>query len=89
MIKTNVTAYNIIVMDQYCPAIVKVPTNISSVNISDLFDNDTSIVAKRVYTITVSAIADQGIGYPSSPVIVSKFLCVYVYVLLTCTYGMI
>ena len=67
--------YNITVMDQYSPAIVTVPANMSSVEISELSDNGTSIVANREYTITVSAIMNDGISYPSDPVVVSK--CLY------------
>ena len=59
-------------MDQYSPAIVTVPANMLSVEISELSDNDTSIVTNREYTITVSAISDQGTSYPSDPVVVSK-----------------
>ena len=44
----------------------------SSVEISEFPDNGTSIVANREYTITVSAISDQGTSYPSDPVVVSK-----------------
>ena len=50
----------------------------SSVEISEFPDNGTSIVANREYTITVSAISDQGTSYPSDPVVVSKFSCPYV-----------
>ena len=69
--------YNITVLDQYSPAIVTVPANMSSVKISELSDNDTSIVANRAYTITVSAIMNDGISCPSNPVVVSK--CLYMY----------
>ena len=58
-------------MDQYSPASVTVPANMSSVEISEFSNNGTNIVANREYTITVSAISDQ--GYPSDPVVVSKF----------------
>ena len=69
----NVIKYNITVMDQYSPASVTVPANMSSVEISEFPDNGgTSIVANREYTITVSAINDQGTSYPSDPVVVSK-----------------
>ena len=60
-------------MDQYSAAIVTVPANMLSVKISELSDNGTSIVANREYIITVSAISDQGINYPSDSVVVSKF----------------
>ena len=60
-------------MDQYSPVIVTVSANISSVEISHFPYNGTSIVANREYTITVSAISDQGMSYPSDPVVVSKF----------------
>ena len=63
--------YNITVMDQNSPAIVTVPANMSSVEISD-----TSIVANREYIITVSAINDQGTSYPSDPVVVGE--CSYI-----------
>ena len=64
--------YNITVMDQYGPAIVIVPANMLSVEISQFPYNDTSIVANREYTITVSAISDQGMNCPSDPVVVGK-----------------
>ena len=60
-------------MDQYSPAIVTVPANMSSVKMSQLPHNGTSLVANREYTITVSAINDQGTSYPSNPVVISKF----------------
>lgn len=66
----NIIMYNITVMDQYSPAIVTVPANMSSVEISQFPYNGTSIVANREYTITVSAISDQGTSYPSDPVVV-------------------
>ena len=59
-------------MDQYSPASITVPANMSSVEISEFPDNGTSIVANREYTITVSAISYQGTSYPSDPVVVSK-----------------
>ena len=59
-------------MDQYSAASVRVPGNMSSVEISEFPDNGTSIVANREYTITISAIRDQGTSYPSDPVVVSK-----------------
>ena len=68
----NITMYNITVMDQYNSASVTVSANMSSVEISEFPDNGTSIVANREYNITVSAISDQGTGYPSDPVVVSK-----------------
>ena len=64
-------------MDQYSPAIVTVPANMSFVEISELLDNGTSIVANREYNITVSGISDQGISCSSDPVVVGK-----------CSYGM-
>ena len=70
---SNITMYNIIVMDQYSPAIVTAPANISFVEISQFPYNGTSIVANREYTITVSAISDQGTGCPSHPTFISKF----------------
>ena len=73
---TNIIICNITVMDQYSPAIVTVPANMSSVEISEFPYNGTSVVANREYTITVSAISDQGTSYPSDPVVVvvvSKF----------------
>ena len=72
----NIIMYNITVMDQYSPAIVTVPANMSFVKISELSDSDTSIVANRAYIITVSAITNDGISCPSDPV-VSK--CLYMY----------
>ena len=68
----NITTYSITVMDQYSQANLTVPANISSVETSEFPDNGTSIVANREYTITVSAISDQGTSYPSDPVVVSK-----------------
>ena len=59
-------------MDQYSPASVTVPANMSSVEISQFPDNGTSVVVKRKYIITVSAISDQGTSYPSDPVTISK-----------------
>ena len=58
--------YNIIVMDQHSSEIVTVPANMSSVKISQFPYNGTSIVANKEYTITVSAISDQGTSYPSA-----------------------
>ena len=60
-------------MDQYGPASITVPANMSSVEISEFPDNSTNVVANREYTITVSAISDQGTSYPSDPVVVGKF----------------
>ena len=71
--------YNITVRDQYSPAIVTVPANMSSVEISEFPYNGTSVVANREYKITVSSISDQGTSYPSDPVVVSKFSCPYVH----------
>ena len=51
----------------------------SSVEISQFPYNGTSIVANREYTITVSAINDQGISYPSDPVVVGECSCAYYY----------
>ena len=45
-----------------------------------------NIVANREYTITVSAISDQGISYPSDPVVVIKFFYIAIYM---CTYSFI
>ena len=64
--------YNITVMDQYSPAIVTVPANMSSVEISQFPDNGTSIVDNREYNITVSAISDQGTSYPSNLVVICE-----------------
>ena len=73
--------YSITVMDQYSQANLIVPANMSSVEISEFPDNGTSIVANREYTITVSAISDQGTSYPSDPVVVSKSLyCIRTYI---------
>ena len=69
----SIIMYNITVMDQYSPASVTVPVNMSSVEISEFPDNGTSIAANREYIITVSAISEQGISYPSDPITVSKF----------------
>ena len=64
--------YNITVMDQNSSASVTVPANMSSVEISEFPDNGTSLVNDTEYTITVSAISDQGTCYASDPVVVSK-----------------
>ena len=61
-------------MDRYSPAIITVPANMSSVEISKFPDNGTKIVNNRKYTITVSAVSDQGTSYPSDPVTISKYL---------------
>ena len=84
MITTNCTAniisYRITVMDQYSPASVTVPANMSSVEIGEFPDNGTSIIVNREYTITVSAISDRGTSYPSDdPVVVSKSSCMYMH----------
>ena len=69
----NIIMYNITVMDQYSPAIVTVPANMSSVEISQFpADNGTSIVVNREYTITVSAVSDHERNYPSDPVVIGK-----------------
>ena len=62
-------------MDQYSPA--SVTTSRSSIEISWFSYNRSSIVANRVYNITVSAISDARISYPSDPIIVSKFSCMH------------
>ena len=69
----DIIMYNITVMDQYSPASVTVPANMLSVEISQFPDNGTSVVANKYYTITVSALSDQGTSYPSDPVTISKF----------------
>ena len=76
----NIIKYNITVMDQYSPAIITVPANMLSVEISQFPDNGTSIVAKREYTITVSAISDHGANYPSDTVVVSKYSWRYTHI---------
>ena len=70
----NIIMYKITVMDQYSPAIITVPANMLSVEISQFPDNGTSIVSNKEYTITVSAISDQGTNYPSDSVTISKYL---------------
>ena len=65
--------YNITVMDQYSPANITVPANMLSAEISQFPYNGTSVIANREYNITVSAISDQGMSYPSDPVIVGEF----------------
>ena len=67
-------------MDQYSPTSVTVPANMSSVEISQFPDNGTSIVYNRNYTITISAISDQGARYPSDPVTISKYSWRHTYV---------
>ena len=69
----NIIMYNITVMDQYSPAIITVPANMSSVEISQFPDNGTNVVTNREYTITVSAISDQGTSYSSDPVSIGKY----------------
>ena len=66
----NIIMYNIAIMDQHSSANVTVPANLLSVEFPY---NGTSIVANREYTITVSAISDQGTSYPSDPVVVGEF----------------
>ena len=61
-------------MDQYSPAIVTVPANMLSVEISQFPDNGTRIDANIEYTITVSAISDQRTTYPSDPVVIGKYI---------------
>ena len=70
----NIIMYNITVMDQYNSTSVTVPANTFSVEISEFPGNSTRIVTNREYTVTVSAISDQGTSYHSDPVVVSKFL---------------
>ena len=62
-------------MDRYSPGSVTVSNYQYSAAISRLPDNGTSIVANREYTITVSAISDQGFqkSYPSDSFIVSEY----------------
>ena len=67
--------YNITVKDQYSPAIITVPADMSSVVISEFPDNSTRIAANREYNITVSAISDRGASYPSNSVVNSKLSC--------------
>ena len=69
--------YNITVMDQYSPAIITVPADVSSVEISQLPDNGTRIVANKDYNITVSAVTN-GSTYISDPVVVGEFSCMYI-----------
>ena len=69
----TVSAYNITVTDLDSSASVTTPANMSSVEISE-FPGNFTIVADTNYTITVSAITDQGRIYPSDPVVISKFL---------------
>ena len=77
----NIIMYNITVMDQYSPASVTVPASMSSVELYQFpaDKNTISIVAKREYTITISAISDQGANYPSDPVTISKYSWRYTY----------
>ena len=71
--------FNITIMDQYSSAILPVPANLSSVEINKFPYNHTSIVANREYTITVSAISDQGMSCPSDPVVIGKCqVCVHI-----------
>ena len=72
----TIRKYEITVMDQYSPA--SITTYGSSIVIRRFFYNGTSIVANRVYNITVSAISDARESYPSDPIIVSKFSCTFV-----------
>ena len=77
----KIDEYEITVMDQYRPA--SVTTYLTSIDIRNFYYNGTSIVANKVYNITVSAISDAGRSYPSDPIIVSKF-CVC-----TCNYAIL
>ena len=74
----NITMYNITVMDQYNSSNIIVPADVSFIEISEFSENGISIVTNREYTITVSAISDEGTNYPSDPIIVSKLSCSYV-----------
>ena len=56
-------------MDQYNSTSVMFPADMLSF---ELTNSNSSIVANREYTITVSAISDQGTSDPSDPVVVSK-----------------
>ena len=77
--------YNITVMDQCSPASVTVPANMSSVEFPD---NAASIVANREYTITVSAMSDQGTSYTSDPIVISKSsYCICMTLCYTCSYA--
>ena len=62
--------FKITVIDQCNTASVKVPATRLSVEINRFPDSCTSIPANREYNITVSAISDQGISYPSDPVVI-------------------
>ena len=79
--------YNITVMDQYSPAIVTVPANMSSVEINQFPYNGTSIVANREYTITVSAISGQGTSDTSDPIVVSKCSHLYIHTYVLYSYS--
>ena len=78
-VDVNVTMYNITVMYENSQATATVPADTFSAEVIDT----TIIVANREYTITVSAISDQGTGYPSDPVVVSKSSYTY------CTHAII
>ena len=79
----NITMYNISVMDQHSPTIVTVPANMSSV---EFLYNGTSIVVNREYTITVSAISDQGISYTSNAIVIGEFYCILSMYTYICSY---
>ena len=64
--------YNITVMDQYSPAIVTVPANMLSVEISQFPYNGTVVATNREYNITVSAVSELGLSDLSDSVTVSK-----------------
>ena len=53
-------------MDQNSPTSVTVSTDMLSIEFHQFS-------ADNKYNITVSAISDQGISYPSGPVVISKY----------------
>ena len=79
----NIDMYEITLMDQYSSPSEMVSADLLSIELTNSYS---SIVVNREYTITVSAISDQEISYPSDPVVVSKFFYIAIYM---CTYSCI
>jgi len=60
-------------MDMYKPASETTFGSSRSIELSLFSSNGTRVVANRIYNITISAIGNGRIRYPSDPIIVSKF----------------
>ena len=70
----RIREYEITVKDQYKPATLT--THGSPIQIRRFPSNGTSVVANRVYNITVSPISYARKSYPGDSIIVSKFSCI-------------